>query len=229
LANTDATANVCIFAGQCAISARNPGVETRTSSDKLFHVDFVQQKRARLMCAGALSPQRYGNKLRYQRGFSLIELLIVVAIIIILVTVALPNLTRTRIGPNETSAQYSLQAIVKAENQYSQAYPDQGYTCSLQALGPPPRGTPATASASDLIPGDLANGTKAGYIFALSGCTTAPGTNSTAIISFQATAVPQAPGQTGQKAFCTDQSGRLYYDLSGNGQACLTSGKPSGS
>jgi type IV pilus assembly protein PilA len=161
-----------------------------------------------------------------QRGFSLIELLIVVAIIIIIVTVAMPNLTKTKIQPNEASALQSIKTIIYAENQFSQQYPDLGYTCNLAALGPPARGSASTSAAAGLIPGDLSTGTKSGYTFKLSGCTTASGSTSSAANSYQLTAVPISPGKSGQKAFCTDDSGQIHYDNDGNEAACISSGKP---
>ena len=74
--------------------------------------------------------------------------------------------------------------------------------------------------AADLIDSRLAGGAKDGYTFGMLGCTTA-GSSNTAV-TYQITATPIAPGQTGIRAFCSDQSGNKKYDPSGNAQACLS-------
>ena len=74
------------------------------------------------------------------RGFSLIELLIVVAIILTIAAIAIPSLLRSRIAANEASAVASIRTITTAETAYAQTYPSIGYTCTLSDLGPPASG-----------------------------------------------------------------------------------------
>jgi|SRR5581483_9294609 len=101
-----------------------------------------------------------------RRGFSLIELLIVIAIILIIITIAMPKLTNAKKFAQETAALRAIQTIHTAEVQYNSQYGR--YAVSLQELGPPASGA-ASSAAADLIGNDLANGTKQGYKFTVSG------------------------------------------------------------
>ena len=145
------------------------------------------------------------------KGFSLIELLIVVAIILIIAAIAIPNLLRSRIAANEASAVGSIRTINTAEVTYSSTYPDCGFT-SLTNLG----GSGGNTTGAGLIDAVLAGGTKSGYSFATTvaggggQCGSGTGTpNST----FTVTGAP-LNAQTGQRYFFSDQSGVIRYNNS---------------
>jgi type IV pilus assembly protein PilA len=148
------------------------------------------------------------NKHSNKSGFSLIELLIVVAIILIIAAIAIPNLLRSRIAANEASAVGSLRTLNSAEITYNTSYPNVGFACSLSMLAPPSGTTSATSSTAGLIDSTLAGGTKSGYTFTVSNCTGTPKS------SYQYTAAPVSPGTTGQRYFCTDTSAVIQYSAS---------------
>ena len=142
-----------------------------------------------------------------QKGFSLIELLIVVAIILIIAAIAIPNLLRSRMAANEASAVGSLRTINTAAVTYSTTYNSVGYPSTLSALGP---SSSASSSSADLIDSVLAAGTKSGYGFSFA----AIGTN-TPNTGYSVTANPTSPGTSGQRGFYTDQSGVIRAVASG--------------
>ncbi|HZQ92649.1 MAG TPA: pili assembly chaperone [Terriglobales bacterium] len=148
--------------------------------------------------------------------------MIVVAIILIIAAIAIPNLLRSRIAANESSAVGSIRTLNTAEVTYSSTYPDLGFTCTLANLGPPSGSASATSTSAGLIDSVLASGAKSGYTFALTGCTAAG--SSTILVTYQSQGVPVAIGQTGQRAFCSDQSGVIKYDSGGSGTTCTSSG-----
>jgi type IV pilus assembly protein PilA len=149
-----------------------------------------------------------------EQGFTLIELLIVMSIIIIIVTIALPNITKYKRTGNETSAVGSIRALVAAELQYQQTYPQNGYACSVGALGGEKGATP-TPAAAGLIAADLASGHKAGYTFAIVNCSKVTINNQDQYTGYEITAVPDAIGKTGDRGVCSDDSQQIKVDPKG--------------
>jgi type IV pilus assembly protein PilA len=148
--------------------------------------------------------------MRNDKGFSLIELLLVVAVILIIAAIAIPNFLRSRLRANEASAVASLRVINTAAVTYSLTYPDMGFPAQLTALG---GANPCSSSSSQacLIDDILSQGTKAGYSFVWTGDGLTPS------VGFTLTGTPQVVGASGQRMFCTDQTGVIYYDPSGSG------------
>jgi prepilin-type N-terminal cleavage/methylation domain-containing protein len=164
-----------------------------------------------------------------QKGFSLIELLIVVAIILIIAAIAIPNLLRSRIAANEASAVGSLRTINTAAVTYASTYSAPpapcGFPAALGNLGPP-KAPPPVAATADLIDSVLAGGAKSGYTFVLvGGGVVAPDVCDR---TYETTATPVNAGKTGQRAFCSDQSGVIRFNTTGAAIAggCVASGLP---
>lgn len=158
--------------------------------------------------------QRAEVQQRCDEGFTLIELLIVMSVMLILMTLAVPQLLKLRKQANETSAIQSVRTIGQAELQYNSAYPANGFSCSLTTLGGQPGSAP-TAQSAQLIAPDLTTAQKAGYTFALTNCTKVNVNNQDMFTSFQITAVPQSVGKTGDRGFCADENGTIRFDPAG--------------
>ena len=137
------------------------------------------------------------------KGFSLIELLIVVAIILIIAAIAIPNFLRSRIAANQASAVASCRTLDTAEISYSSTF-NTGYTANITSLSPPtPVGANPTSTAAGLIDSVLATGSKSGYSFTYS-----PGpSDSTGRINTYASPPSRSPVIRGPITTITDQSG----------------------
>ena len=149
--------------------------------------------------------------MRKQKGFSLIELLLVVAVILIISAIAVPNFLKSRLRANEASAVASLRMINTAAITYSITYPDLGFPALLTTLGGANPCTAASSTQACLIDDSLSQGIKSGYSFVWTGDGAVPS------VSFIVTGTPQAVGGSGQRMFCSDQTGVIHYDPSGSG------------
>jgi type IV pilus assembly protein PilA len=141
-----------------------------------------------------------------QQGFSLIELLIVVAIILIIAAIAIPNLLQARVAANEASAVASLRTINTAEISYNSSYPTVGFAPTLAAMG----GTNCDApdqNGACLVDSMLAGGTKNGYTFTAAGIGTDPTGGYLAVAS--------PISGSGNRSFCSTESGTINYDPTG--------------
>ncbi|MGZ4827787.1 MAG: type II secretion system protein [Terriglobales bacterium] len=157
--------------------------------------------------------------MRRNRGFSLIELLIVVAIILTIAAIAIPSLLRSRIAADEASAVASIRAITTAEHAYAQMFPNLGYTCTLSDLGAPAAGQPiGPTAAGGILDSVLVAGVKQGYTLSLSSCTGSPKS------TYSSVAIPVTPGTTGVRSFCSDASGTIWFASDGTAATCQTAG-----
>lgn len=152
---------------------------------------------------------------KYRSGFSLLELLVAVAIILIVSAIAIPNLVRSKMSANEASAVGSLRAINAACTNYSAGW-GKGFPVRLSNLGP---GKPATATNADLIDDLLASGTKSGYTFIYVSGKPSGGK----IAAYTVQANPLVTQKTGGRYFFTDQTGVIRYSLAA---AATASSKP---
>ncbi len=133
------------------------------------------------------------NRKITRRGFTLMELMIVVAIIFIILAIAVPKYSNARMQTNELAAIRMIGTIHTMQLQYQSQFGK--FAVTLQELGPPPSGQPGPAAA-DLIPEDLAKGKKSGFVFQMQGT---PG-------GYTLTVVPETYNSSGRRSFFSDQT-----------------------
>jgi type IV pilus assembly protein PilA len=148
-------------------------------------------------------------------GFTLMELLIVISIIVILMLIAIPTANTIKKHTDEVSAQKSLQTIEEAQGLYEQNYPVTGYACSLAALGGDNSAGPPSATSAHLLTGQLTTGIKDGYIFNITNCVKSTANTSERVTSYTLTAVPATVGKTGDRGFCVEAGGAIKADPAG--------------
>jgi type IV pilus assembly protein PilA len=148
-----------------------------------------------------------------QKGFSLIELLIVVAIILIIAAIAIPNLLRARMAANESSAVGSTRTIVTSQVTYQSTW-GVGYANGLTALGQGAACGTATSTNACLIDPVLTTGIKSGYNVN-TGAAGGGGTAASPYTTFGAEAYPVTYGSTGTRSFCADESGVIRFNTTG--------------
>jgi len=132
------------------------------------------------------------------RGFSLIELLIVVAVILIIAAIAIPNLLQAKMSANESAAAANIHAINTANIAYSTANPLIGFAPTLPALGPSPGG--------GFIDSSLASGTKSGYTYTYVPDSFVPSTSYTLNVD------PLTRGVTGRRSFFSSEMNVTHYN-----------------
>jgi len=123
------------------------------------------------------------------------------------------------VAKNEATAVGSLHNITALENQYSAAHPDKGFACQLPLVRPTKEQISGQYNPTEA----LLAGEWSGYKFAVIGCSPQP---NGIVTHYQVIAVPAKPGTSGIRAFCTDQSGELFYDADASGSKCLASRQP---
>ena len=156
-----------------------------------------------------------------ERGFSLIELLIVVAIILVIVAIAIPSLLHSRIAANEASAVYSIRTINTAQTTYTTTYPTVGYSDNLSKLGAPISGqsSPNNAGVLDWVLGcSTPTCPKSGYDFAITNASS--GGPGMPIASYNVQGLPKTVGVTGNRGFCSSDMNPVMYSSDGTIANC---------
>ena len=155
------------------------------------------------------------SNLEPDMGFTLMELLIVMSIIIIIMALAVPQILHMKKNANQVSAVQSMHVLASAEQGYSSSYPNSGFGCPIAVLGGDPKSGAPSAQSAQLIPPDLASGIKSGYVFTVTCGSKTTVNNQDVYNSVDITAVPQTVGKTGDNGYCTDENAVIKVDPAG--------------
>jgi type IV pilus assembly protein PilA len=166
----------------------DPGLEKRVHAEGWFRVII-----------NVMEP--YRSKRRGVRGFSLIELLIVIAIILIILTIAVPKMGVAQMNAREMAVVREIQTVNTAQAQFMSQFGR--FAASMAELGPPSSGGPGP-SAADLIPGSLSSGDKDGYTFVLAATPS----------GYTLNANPKVYNSTGRRTFFSDQTMIIHQNWS---------------
>ena len=151
---------------------------------------------------------------RPEAGFTLMELLIVMSIMLIIMAFAVPQMLRLKKEADQDSAMQSMRAITSAELTYNGSY--QTFACPISLLGGDPKSGSSSAQAAQLLDPTLAStGHKAGYVFTITCGSKTTINNEDKYNSFELTAVPETVGKTGDRGFCSDENGVIKFDPTG--------------
>ena len=158
------------------------------------------------------------SRTKSPRGFTLTELLVIVAVVVLLAAIVLPNLLRSRLAANEAAAIASLNIINHAEASYQVSYPANGYAETLAALGPPgpdevcqsPTATHACLIGASLAQANSPEHPKNGYWVSLR----ASSHNAGGVVSsYVVWAAPELHNKTGVRAFCSLEDGVIRFNV----------------
>jgi type IV pilus assembly protein PilA len=155
------------------------------------------------------------DDLRQASGYTLLELLLAIAVLLAILLIAIPMRFEITRRANEAAAIKSVQDIVQAQREYKAAYPALGYSCSLAALGGDPRTGPPISASAQLLPKDLSSGVKSGYLLAVKDCVREKIVGADRVTGYKITAAPETVGKKGRRGFCSDQSGIIKVDPTG--------------
>jgi type IV pilus assembly protein PilA len=213
-----------VIENKVAMSIAHPNVKTRWG---------LGRENAFLAGSGSIKTEftsegNKGENMKKQKGFSLIELLIVVAIILIIAAIAIPNLLRARIAANESSAVSSVRTMNTAQVTFQSTYPTVGYSSTVAALGPAASSGCTTPTSSNaclvdwvVAQASTAGTAKSGYYF---GATPVAALNGI-VPGYTLDGIPASVNQTGVRGFCSNEDAVIRFiavgsSMSGGEAAC---------